>query len=55
MTTAEAIVSGAVAVVLIVAYAVLTALGIDGNVLLGLLGGQGISSTIHAVAPKVAS
>lgn len=53
MSDAEAIGNAAVAVVLIVCYTVLSALGIDGNVLIGLLGGQGISAAVRVAAPKV--
>ena len=52
MTRTALIVNGAVAVVVVVAYTVLTIYNHDGTSLLTLLGGQGIAAMINAVTGK---
>lgn len=42
------IVNAALAALVLIGYVVLTALGHDGTVLLGVLGGQGAGSLIHS-------
>ena len=54
MTQLQVIANAIVAVVILIAYAVLTGLHDDGSALLGLLGGQGLSVALNLGA-KAAS
>lgn len=53
MTKWGLIANAAVAIVIVVAYTVLSVAGVDGTALLGLLGGQGISAAIGGLAKQV--
>lgn len=52
MTTAAVIAHSAIAAVIVIAYAVVTVTGHDGNTLLAILGGQGIGGIVQSAATK---
>jgi hypothetical protein len=54
VSTAALVANSCIAVVAIIGYVVLSALGHDGNALLAWLGGQGSALAVHAFTTKQA-